>query len=568
MFFRRLLLGAAIILSPGLQAKVDLDGLNRAQTDNVRAFLSLQELDDNARQDKVYRRYRAAGHEISQALQALGYYSPQIKHSLDFPEQAPWVARFDIDAGPRSYIRQQKIEYQGPGADLLQEQVKLDDLSGQPLHHDAYRKLKQAILNQSFDLGFVQAQISQSELLVDPAKASADIQMTIDSGPRFYFGNINIEQDILADAFIQRYVDIKQGTPFNADALLTLQLRLSDLNYFSNLNVSTQTREEDQRLDINIVATPKKPQRYQFGLGYGTDTGPRASLTTEFRHLNQQGHRLRSDLRMAEKQQSWSARYLIPTGSRVGSNLALSVAFTAEEFADARTDNWTWQLSRSQVHGPRLWQGYLRYELEKFSIGDNTRDQTELLMPGLNINLRRADNELNPRQGYKLFADVHVAHQDLVSSASFVQVLLQGRLILPLPGRSRLLLRGESGGNFVSEVSELPLSQRFFAGGDKSVRGYAYQSLGTRNEDGDVIGGKYLNVASIEIDKLLYRDYGIAAFYDYGGASDKPGQKLYAGAGIGLRWRTPIGMLRADFAWPLDKSENGMRVHIGIGAEL
>ena len=486
--FRLLLLAVLVITSPAALAGLKLTGLSGEQDDNVRAYLSLQRLSKNARQDAVYRRYRAANQEIRQALQALGYYSPSIQKSLEFDQDGDWQVRFDIDPGPRTRIRSQSIRYLGPGAPLLEQKLTPDDLTGQALHHDKYRKLKDQLLGQSFSLGYLNAEINPAELRIDPKQASADIALSLNSGKRYFFGRIAIEQDILDDDVIQRYVDIEEGQAFDADALLDLQLRLTDLDYFQSLDVNTEQLEDTERVDVRIETTPKKPQRYQFGLGYGTDTGPRVSLASEFRHLNRRGHRLRSDLRIAETQQNWSAQYLIPTGSQVGSNMALSVAFNAEVFGDSRSDNWIWQLSRSLVDGLRLWQGYLRYELESFRVGDDTRDQTELLMPGLSLNLRKADNDLNPRLGFKIFADVHAAHQSIVSSDSFTQVLLQTRGIVPLPRRSRLILRAQSGANFVGAISELPLSQRFFAGGDQSVRGYAYQSLGPEDEDGDVIG--------------------------------------------------------------------------------
>ncbi|MGJ8668003.1 MAG: autotransporter assembly complex protein TamA [Oceanococcus sp.] len=568
MLRRRLLLLLALVISPVLHAGVKIQGLNSTQEENVRAFLSLERLKADARREAVYRRYRSANQEIRQALQALGFYSPRIQKSINVEDDGDWVVNFDIDPGPRTTIQSQTILYTGPGAELLEKTKPPIDLSGQPLHHDQYRKLKDQLLGDSFALGFLQSELTQAQLLIEPKQSRADINLTLDSGKRFFFGDIVIRQDILADEFIRRYVDIVEGQPFDADALLNLQLRLSDLDYFQSLEVRTEQRDQDQRVDVDIETTPKKPQRYQFGLGYGTDTGPRVSVATEFRHLNQQGHRVRSDLRVAETQQNWSAQYLIPTGRQIGSNIALSVAFNAEAFGDARSDNWVWQLGRSFVDKSRLWQGYLRYELESFRIGDETREQTELLMPGLSLNLRHADDDLNPRKGYRIFADVHAAHQNLVSSDSFTQVLLQTRWILPLPWRSRVLMRAQSGTNFVGKVSEMPLSQRFFAGGDQTVRGYGYQTLGPTDQDGDVIGGKYLNVLSLELDSIIYDDYGLAVFYDYGGAGDQAWKNLYAGAGLGFRWRTGIGMVRADFAWPIDKPDDGMRVHIGIGAEL
>lgn len=566
MWRRGLMLG--LLMIGGLaQGKVEIEGLDKAQAGNVRAWLSIAELPEDADARTVQHRHRRAPGEIRKALQALGYYSPQIRGDLQ-REETGWLAVYRIDSGPRTRIESVDIQIEGEST-IQTDQFGGQALVGRGLHHDDYRALKTRILDLAFDAGYLNASFSRSVLRVDPDQARADLEFVLNTGPRFRFGDIRIEQDILYERVIQRYVDIGPQDVFNADRLLALRLRLSDLDYFEDLEVITEAVDDDgdPRVDVLIKASPRPPQRYQVGLGYGTDTGPRLSVSSEFRRLNKRGHRLRSDLRVSEVQNQLSAQYLIPSGSDIGSNWALQTRYTDESFVDSESESYLFGVARNRIEGPRIWQAYLNYELEQFRVGAQRRD-TELTIPGLSVTWRKADDTLNPRRGFKLFADVHGAHQDMVSSASFLQVLVQGRLILPLSSRSRLLLRGQSGTSFVGAVSELPVSQRFYSGGDQSVRGYAYQSLGPRDEDGAVIGGKYLSVASVELDCLCFGDYGLAAFYDYGGASDNPGGDRVRGLGAGFRWRTAIGMLRIDLAHPLDDPDGGVRLHIGIGAEL
>ena len=561
-----LLLGLAV--PAHTWAGVTVNGLDKAEHSNVMAWLSLAQVAEDAHRSLINRRFRQADKEIRSALQALGYYSPNISRQLDV-DKTQWQARFDIQPGPRTTVRSTDIRFIGPGSDALQAEFGDDGLTGLALHHDTYRALKDRLLNVAVNRGYLDAEISTAKLRVHPDQAVADIELEIDTGPQFRFGQIEIQQDILNDSFVRRYVRIQSGDVFDAQRLLQLQLRLSDLDYFQSLDVSTQRPQGEQSIiDVTIVATPRLPQRYQLGLGYGTDTGPRVSLATEFRHLNKRGHSLRSDLRIAETQQDWSASYLIPTGTEVGTNWSLKVGFSAEQLDDSESEIWPWQLALTKVNGPRLWQYYLAYEIETYRVGDDARTQSELLMPGTSLTLRSADDDLNPRRGYKLYADVHGAQSEVLSSDSFLQMLVQARTIWPLGRKSRLLLRAQAGYSIVGKISELPLSQRFFAGGDQSVRGYAYQSLGPTNADGEVIGGQYLSVASIELDRIFFRNYGAALFYDYGGASDQPAADLVRGVGAGLRWRTAIGMVRVDFAHPLDGDDRGVRIHIGIGAEL
>lgn len=555
------------LLSTTLHAKVEISGLDKAQEKNVRAWLSIVRLPEDVDPTTLGRRHRLAEQEIGKALQALGYYTPTIHNSELISEHDSWVARYHVDAGARCHITSLELKFSGPGGTHLHGLIRAPEWIGQPLDHVAYGKFKDNALNIALGAGYLDAHWAVSRLLIDPSEASARVELELESGVQYRFGQIEIKQDILDPAFIGRYVRIRPTETFSAEKLLRLQLTLTDLDYFKGLDVETKRDAEAGRLDVNIVAEAKAQQRYQFGAGYGTDTGARFSISNEFRWLNQQGHRLRNDLRVAQHQNSVSSQYLIPAGHRVGSNWSLQARYLEEQFASAQSEEYKFGLTRSHGSGPRLWQYYLNYGRQIFRVG-NDRQRSELLTPGISLTLRESDDSLNPRMGYKLFADVHGAHQDLAASDSFIQSQIQGRMVYPSSGRSRLLLRAQLGASFVGPISDLPLSQRFFAGGDQSIRGYAYQSLGPKNAEGDVIGGKYLGVYSVEFERLFVGSYGAAIFFDYGGASERLGDADYRGVGLGFRWRSTIGMVRADLAHPLDDPDGGVRIHIGIGAEL
>ena len=120
----------------------------------------------------------------------------------------------------------------------------------------------------------------------------------------------------------------------------------------------------------------------------------------------------------------------------------------------------------------------------------------------------------------------------------------------------------------VGDVNKLPASQRFFAGGDNSVRGYQFESLGPTDESGEVIGGKHLVVGSIELDHRITDSWNAAVFYDIGNAINSVNDELFAGAGVGVRWKSPVGPVRFDFAWALDKTDEQFRLHVVIGPDL
>jgi translocation and assembly module TamA len=188
----------------------------------------------------------------------------------------------------------------------------------------------------------------------------------------------------------------------------------------------------------------------------------------------------------------------------------------------------------------------------------------DLLTPGLSFTRSEPDDPIYTRRGWYLFADVHGAVNNVLASTSFLQTRTVLRGIWSPFKRLRLIGRTEIGYSLVEQFGELPASQRFFAGGDQSVRGYKYQTIGPRDSDGNVVGGRFLNVFSGEAEVRVLQNWGLALFADSGGVDDQPGPKLFTGVGAGLRYRVPIGSLQLDFAHPLDGDESGIRVHIGV----
>jgi translocation and assembly module TamA len=164
--------------------------------------------------------------------------------------------------------------------------------------------------------------------------------------------------------------------------------------------------------------------------------------------------------------------------------------------------------------------------------------------------------------------DARLSSENLYGSADFARIVVTGDHIRPLGERSRLLLRGTLGAIRTDDFTKIVPSQRFFAGGDRSVRGYDFESLAPRNALGSVIGGRYMATASIEVDWLIKGDYGAALFYDAGNAANEASMDFSRGMGIGFRWRTPLGMLRVDFAHPLDDPDTNVRLHLTIGTPL
>jgi translocation and assembly module TamA len=196
-----------------------------------------------------------------------------------------------------------------------------------------------------------------------------------------------------------------------------------------------------------------------------------------------------------------------------------------------------------------------------------TDDTTALLIPAASYAHVRADNRLLTRRGYSLQFDLRGAVEQLLSDMSFTQAGLKAKLIQPVFRRDRLIARAQAGSTWTDSFDELPATLRYFAGGDQSVRGYGFEELGPRDASGEVIGGKHLLFGSLEYEHRVRGDWGVAVFYDTGNAFNSVHDGLESGAGIGLRWRSPVGMVRVDLASAIS-ADNGLRLHFTLGPDL
>jgi translocation and assembly module TamA len=524
--------------------------------------------DDEA---EVRRLHRRAEGDIRNALEAYGYYGPTVRSRLTGARD-DWEAVYDVELGEPTRLGSVVVEVSGEGREFPAIAQALADhtlRSGARLQHAAYEGVKTALARAAYDNGFLDARFTSHELRVDPEQRRADVELRLETGPRYFFGPLTIEQEGLDAEFVRRYAPIHEGDVFEPAKLLATQFALSDLGYFGMVDIQPhRERAVDRRVPVTIATTPRAPRRYDISAGYGTDTGARLGLGAEFRRLTQTGHRVRTDLRVSEIKNSISADYRIPLGTQAGENAGIATGYTDEKVGDGFSRAYDLAVTLSRVPGDWQRQLYLKHRYEQSLTADTGLESTRLLMPGMTLIRGELDDAIHARLGWSLFTDVHGCQEGYVCDVTFLQgrALLRGAL--PLGSRARLLLRTEQGASLVDELSELPASQRFFAGGDQSVRGYSYQSLGPTDEDGDVIGGRYLSTYSVEAEVRIAGNWGAAVFADAGGVDDDPGPSLSAGAGAGVRYRAPVGTLQFDLAYPFDGEDRRVRPHIGIRVGL
>ena len=509
---------------------------------------------------------------LGKALQPFGYYQPTIETELREVNPSSYVLNIRIERGPAIRLARLQIDLEGGGAHYDKLVALLAEFplkQGDVLHQGIYEEGKAALKRRAQDLGYLDADYTVHEIRIDVEQATAEVELLLQTGPRYRFGTVTFTgADQYPESFLRRYLAFDVGDVFSYARLGETQLNLLDADRFEEIRLlPDRSKTVDEMIPVGIALTPGATMRLRPGIGYGTDTGARFSLA--FDHLNvfERGHSLNLQLNLSQVRQAAIAAYIIPDDENQHNATALRAGYENEENDTFDTEKITVEIERLRDLGRgRKGSLYVQLFQEKSTVG-NVTDTSRMILPGVRYSRRRYRDLVRPRKGHQYEFEVRGGHQWLGSDTGLVQFLAAGNLLLPLPARMTLFTRVEGGYTAQNEpLEDVPASLRFFAGGDQSVRGYAYQSLGPEDEDGEVIGGKHQLVASVELERALGEKWGVALFYDVGNAFNVfSSMDLQQGVGLGIRRYTPIGPVRLDLARQLGVADPGYRIHLSIG---
>ena len=555
-----------------VNVNVDIQGISDELTTNVRLLLSIdqQKVNPLLSEGRLHRLHKKAPQEISKALQPFGYYRPTIKSELKQSAPEQWQATYRIDHGTQLRVGSFDFDLSGEMATDPEFQALILDIplrQGDPFSHLHYEKFKSDLSRLAAERGYFTARFIEHRVEIDLNSYQARISLHYDGGPRYRFGEVLLVQEVLDPELLRRFIPFERGTPYTLNALLDLQQALNDSNYFRTVEVSPADPDnESDEVPINVLLTPRKRNRYLFGLGYGTDTGARTKFGWEIPRVNKSGHRFNSEIQLSEIGYALSAHYRVPVLNPRTDQMVYSAGVVNEKTDTSESTVRTVGTSLNRGRGPWRESLSLNYQQEEFIVGADY-GRSILLMPGVNWSRTWASDFINTLDGLRFDIGLRGASNNVVSDTSFAQLQSGLKGITPLGSRDRLIARGRLGGTWTNDFHQLPSSVRFFAGGSQSVRGYSYQSLGPIDNSGKVVGGKHLMIGSIEFEHRLSGKWSAAAFYDAGNAIDKITDKLARGAGFGARWQSPVGPVRFDLATPVGRTGH-WRPHINIGPDL
>lgn len=573
-----LLLNASRTRCAGTPVEVVVQGIEGEALANVEAALALPTgLVQEGKVNKPWleRFAKQVGAKAREALEPFGYFSPDIKTSLEATGEETYVLRVEIRTGEPVRIETITITLEGAGSGekALTSLVQTFPLEkGDVLLQGKYEEAKGILRAKAIDLGYLDADFPVHEIRVFESQLIAVVTLVLDTGPRYFFGETNFEgADRYGALFLRRYVAYKPGDVFSYSKLAATHLNLINSDRFKSVIVTPEKQKaSDFRVPVLIKLDPSETKRLRFGVGYGTDTGAR--LTVGYRDLDIFGtdHEFNTTLNLSEKLQGLGANYIVPDSRDMES-------YTEIKLNLKREDVTTYTNKLVSLEGDRTWSTgkgqilslYIRMQKENFTVGDE-RGNSRLILPGVRISARRLDSLIRPRKAYRYEIDLRGTHRLLGSNTAFFQIIAEGDKITPLPWKISLLTRIKAGATFQADpVEELPASMRFFAGGDRSVRGYAYQSLGPKDSAGNVVGGKNVFIGTVEIEKPIFADWGIATFYDVGNSFNSLSSiTLFQGAGVGVRYYTKFGTAKLDVARQIGVDNPKFRLHFNVGAEF
>ncbi len=551
-------------------AEVVLDGVSAPEATNIRAFLSLSDLECDAPPWLVRWQARSADEEISSALEALGYYNAHIVGSLDFPTDGCWRAKFQITPGDPVMVREVNVNVDGPlakEASIAALLARAHNLQNKQFDHASYEDVKSGLLEAARSLGYFSATFKTSVVRVDARKLSAAVTLNLIGGQRYKFGNIEVVGDFLARRLIDSYIPFHTGQPYDAALVARLRRNLADSGYFGRSFVSADPDTAvDHAIPIRIELYPqRRAWTYSVGAGYADDTGPRVRLDAQNDLLNVDGHRASIKSVISTQQSSLDMQYRIPHITPLNDWFIFDAGLAHLESNTSSSDIKRVGARHTYERGKWVETDFVDLTYEDYKIA-NEYGQSRLVLFGTTLNWLWRNQPTRPTEGYRIDLTLRGAAQDLGSDTDVAQTIVGGQIIEGLTDTVRVILRSKAGYTWKQKFSDLPPTIRFFAGGATSIRGYAYQGVGPE-QDGNVVGGSRLLTGSVEFDYSFRPDWAAALFVDSGSAFDND-PHFVTGVGAGIRWYSPVGPIRIDVAHPLDDPATQWRFYITIGPDL
>ncbi|EPT8873339.1 autotransporter assembly complex protein TamA [Cronobacter dublinensis] len=566
-----LLMASASTAAP---VRLQVEGLSGALQKNVRAQLSTIQVDEVTPD----RRFRARVDDaIRKGLKALGYYEPTIDFELREPpaggRRQVLLAR--VNPGEPVRIGATNVILRGGARDDKEylALLKKRPAVGTVLNHNDYDSFKKGLTSVALRRGYFDSEYKKSQLGVSVERRQAFWDIDYDSGTRYRFGDVTFAGSQIREEYLQNLVPFKKGDYYQSSDMAELSRRLSATGWFNSVVVAPEFEKSRQTkvLPLRGVVSPRIKNTVEVGAGYSTDVGPRLKANWRKPWINSYGHSLTTSTSISAPEQQLDFSYKMPLlKNPLEQYYLVQGGFKRTDLNDTEADSTTLAVSRYWDLSSG-WQRAinLRWSLDHFTQA-NVTHTTMLLYPGVMLSRTRSRGGLMPTWGDSQRYSIDYSDTAWRSDVDFVVLQAQNAWIRTLYDKHRFVARGNLGWIETNDFERVPPDLRFFAGGDRSIRGYKYKSISPENDKGKLTGASKLATGSLEYQYNFTGKWWGAVFVDSGEAvNDIKQSNFKTGAGVGVRWQSPVGPIKLDFAVPVgDKEEHGLQFYIGLGPEL
>ncbi|EOW3976884.1 autotransporter assembly complex protein TamA [Vibrio parahaemolyticus] len=505
---------------------------------------------------------------VRSALNPYGYYHSE----LNVQRGENDLITLDVDAGEVMLVAKSNIVVSGEASNdedfielINQAQLK----QGQPLLHSEYDTLKRNLISLAQQKGYLDGRFIESSLEVIPSLNQAHVNLYFSSGPRYQFGELSVLTSGIETARIEAMRTFERGDDFDTLKLSQYQADLSSTDWFRSVIVKADFEEisDGQKVPIEVLTEPNSRNIVQVGGGYSTDLGLRASLNWTKPWYNKRGHSFEAQAYASKPEQSLLLGYKIPTQNVLTDYYGIQFESKHVDYRDTSSFSNDlsfekhWQLDSD-------WQStmHVRYLQERYQQASENND-SQMLLPGVTFSLldRKNDQlEIKHRHVYSL----EYSDPNFFSDSRLLRIEGNSVLSWDISEKHKFHFRSNVGINVADALSDIPSSLRFFAGGDGNLRGYGYESISPRDENGDLTGARYMFTAGLEYQYQVYHQLWLGAFYDVGDAfNDSVDWK--SGTGLSLIWNSKYVPVKVDFAYGLDAPQGDQfRVHFSLGTQF
>jgi len=510
------------------------------------------------------------------ALQAIGYYQPIIAITTSYDDQE-YLAKIIIDQGPATTISTLNISLVGMAetdpqfSDLIHsEALKLGDR----FNHGNYQSFKNAFNDIAVTKGYFKARWHTSTVKINPQLNQAQITLIFHSGDRFSFGQLIFQQQSPAQELILSMLPFAVNDPYHSELLAKYNTALSRSKYFSAIEVFPDLNKAvDSTVPIYINLIEKPANSVEVGAGASSNSGPRGRIKWTKPWINKYGHSITSELKLAKLEQSFAASYKVPIEDPNDNYATATLGWQNIDQNDTRSTLYSFQLHHNQL----LDSAWKRDTFLKFEREDAIQGEQQLLttniIPGISYARTRLKGGFTPYWGDKQIMSLELGHQGWGSDANLIKFKLRSKWLRSYQTKHQFIAAADLAAILAKSIEDVPVSMRLFGGGDENLRAYKFESISPSKQD-ELTGGLYQANLSFEYSYLIAPKWRLATFIDAGTTTNNFSEALKTDVGFGVRWITPVGPIKVDFAFGLTSDDSNpdydkpFRLSFSIGPPL